>query len=359
MLATMSTVPVTSTSPSPAPRHIVIPRAGGPGVLRVAPCVPRAPGPGEIAIDVRASGVNFADVFCRLGLYEAAPPPPFAPGFEVAGEVAAVGEGVTRWRRGDRVIAVTRFGGYATHLVVREAFAWPLPAAWSFVEGAGFPVVFLTAWYALVECGRLAAGETVVVQSAAGGVGLAACQLARARGAGRVIGTVGSAAKADVARAYGASEVAVSRRYDVWDEVAHSAGGAGVDLVLDAVGGRQLAQAYAALAPAGRLVCYGFAEMMPTGGLRNWPLLAWRWLRMPRFSPLRMVYENRSVTGFNLIHLWHRVALFEAAMRELGELAEAGRIRPLPTTEIPFDNAAEAHRRLQSRESTGKIVLVP
>ncbi len=351
-------------------RRIVIPRAGGPGVLRVEECAAPAPGPGEIAIDVRASGVNFADVFCRLGLYAAAPPPPFAPGFEVAGEVAAVGAGVTRWRRGDRVIGVTRFGGYATRLVVREEFAWPQPAAWTFAQAAGFPVAFLTAWYALVECGRVAAGETVVVQTAAGGVGIAACQLARALGA-RVVGTVGSAEKAAVARAAGASEVVVSRRYDVWGEIARLTAGTGedkgagdgaatgVDLVLDAVGGRQLAQAYAALNPAGRLVCYGFAEMMPTGGLRNWPLLAWRWLRMPRFSPFRMVAENRSVAGFNLVHLWHRRGTFERAMGEMGELAREGRIRPLPVTEIPFEQAAEAHRLLQSRASTGKIVLVP
>src|SRR5262245_25965617 len=262
--------------------RVVITRVGGPDVLRVQEVDVPPPGDGEIAIEVRAAGLNFADVFCRLGLYGAAPPIPFAPGFEVAGEVETVGEGVTRFRPGDRVLAVTRFGGYASRVNVPAALARPLPAGWSFEDGAAFPVVHLTAWYGLVTVGRLVAGETVVVQSAAGGVGTAACQIGRALGA-RVLATVGSEAKREIARAAGASEVIVSPAYDVWDEVARIS--SGVDLVFDAVGGRGLRRALLALRPGGRLVSYGFASMMPKGGRRNWPLLAWRWLRTPRFSP--------------------------------------------------------------------------
>jgi NADPH:quinone reductase-like Zn-dependent oxidoreductase len=334
--------------------RVVITRVGGPSVLKVEGFEPLPPGRGEIAIGVRAAGVNFADVFCRLGLYAAAPPVPFAPGFEVAGEVEAVGEGVTRLARGDRVLAVTRFGGYASRVNVSAALARPLPSGWSFEQGAAFPVAFLTAWYGLVTIGRLGAGETIVVQSAAGGVGTAACQIGAALGA-RVLGTVGSEAKRETARAAGASEVIVSRDYDVWDEVARLS--SGVDLVFDAVGGRGLRRGFRALRPGGRLVVYGFASMMPTGGLRNWPLLAWRWLRLPRFSPFELTFTNRTVAGFNLVNLFDRPDLFEASFSRLEALSTQGLLKPWIGAVFPYSQAPQAHALLQSRGSTGKVIL--
>ncbi|MBP7148150.1 MAG: zinc-binding dehydrogenase [Acidobacteria bacterium] len=341
---------------SAGPRRVVIPRYGGPGVLRIEPFVAADPGPQEVAIDVRAAGVNFADLYCRVGLYDAAPPVPFTPGFEVAGTVAAAGGRTRGFAPGQRVVGVTRFGGCATRINLDAAWVRPLADAWSFAAGAGFPVVFLTAWYGLFEAGRLATGETVVVQSAAGGVGMAACQLARAAGA-RVIGTVGSEAKRAAALAAGAQEVVVAPRYDGWARIRELAGGDGVDVVLDAIGGRQLREAYRALRPCGRLVTFGFAQMMPRRGPRNWPLLAWRYLRTPRFSPFGLVGRNRTVAGFNLVHLWRRPQLFDEALRQMLALADEGRIRPLPTTEIPFEDVARAHELLQSRRTTGKIVL--
>jgi len=341
-------------APTMAARRVAITRVGGPDVLRVQEFQAPPPASGEIAVAVRAAGVNFADVFCRLGLYEAAPPIPFAPGFEVAGEVAAAGAGVTGFRPGDRVLAVTRFGGYASRVNVAAALARPLPSGWSFEEGAAFPVAFLTAWHGLVTIGRLGAGETVVVQSAAGGVGTAACQIARALGA-RVIGTVGSEAKRETARAAGASEVLVSRTYDVWDEIAGMS--PGVDLIFDAVGGRGLRRGFRALRHGGRLVSYGFASMMPRGGMRNWPLLAWRWLRTPRFSPFELTFQNRTAAGFNLVHLFDRVELFEQSFLRLEELAASGRINPWIGAVFPYTQAAAAHERIQSRGSTGKLIL--
>lgn len=338
-------------------QRIVIPRVGPPEVLRLEAYDPGPPGPGEVAIDVRAAGVNFADLFCRLGLYSAAPPRPFAPGFEVAGVVAEAGPGVSAPRTGEPVIGVLRFGGYASRVNLPAAQAWPLPAGWTYADGAAFPVVFLTAWYGLVPLGRLAAGETVVIHSAAGGVGTAACQLARHRGA-RVIGTVGSAAKVAVARAAGAEEVVVSRRYDVWSEIDRLTRGRGVDLVLDAVGGRGLREGYRRLAPAGRLVIYGFAEMMPAGRVRPWPALLWRWWRTPRFDPFAMTAHNRAVLGFNLVHLFGKAELLGGALEELLALARSGAIHPVVGERFPFERAAEAHRRLGSRASTGKLVLV-
>ena len=199
-------------------QRIVIDRVGGPEVLRLEEIDLPDPGPGEVAVGVRAAGLNFADVFCRLGLYEAAPRPPFAPGFEVAGTIDGVGEGVSGLTPGDRVLALTRFGGYASRINLAADRVRPLPSSWSFEQGAAFPVVFLTAWYGLRHLARLREGETLVVHSAAGGVGTAACQIGRALGA-RVIGTVGSPAKEAVAREHGAGEVVVSRRYRVWGKI--------------------------------------------------------------------------------------------------------------------------------------------
>lgn len=335
-------------------KRVVIKRVGGPEVLEVEEFDPPPPEPGEIAVAVHAAGLNFADVFCRLGLYEAAPPLPLTPGFEVAGEVVAVGEGVTRFTPGDRALAVTRFGGYASRVNVPAALARPLPSGWSFEEGAAFAVAFLTAWHGLVTVGRLAAGETVVVQSAAGGVGTAACQIAGALGA-RVLGTVGSDGKCETARAAGASEVIVSPTYDVWDQIARIS--TGVDLVFDAVGGRGLRRGFRSLRPGGRLVTYGFASMMPKGGRRNWPLLAWRWLENPRFSPFDLTFTNRTVAGFNLVHLFDRMELFEASFQHLEALSKRGLVHPWVGTVFPLTEASAAHELLQSRRSTGKVIL--
>jgi NADPH:quinone reductase-like Zn-dependent oxidoreductase len=337
--------------------RIVITRTGGPEVLALTPFDPAPPGPGEVAIDVRAAGLNFADIFCRLGLYKAAPPPPFVPGLEVAGTIAAVGEGVRDFRTGDRVLAVTRFGGYTTYLNSAEEWVRPLPAGWSPEEGAAFPVAYLTAYHGLVNLGRLEAGETVVVHAAAGGVGTAACQIARALGA-RVIGTVGSEGKRRIAEEAGAEDVFVSRDYKVWDAIRSRTSGSGVDLIFDGVGGPGLQRGFESLPPGGRLVVYGFSEMMPVGGRRNWPRLAWRYLRTPRFSPFAMVESNRSVAGFNLIHLWGKQDLFRTSTSALMALVEHGEIRPVMGRTFPFEDAGRAQAFLQSRGSVGKVVLV-
>lgn len=337
--------------------QIVITRVGGPAVLQIRPCDVPPPGPGQVAVDVRAAGVNFADVYCRLGLYKAAPPIPFVPGFEVAGAVEAVGEGVTEYAPGDRVMAVSRFGGYASRLNARAEWTRPLPGDWSYEEGAAFPVVFLTAWHGLVHVGRLREGERVVVHSAAGGVGTAACQIVRALG-GETIGTVGSKEKVPVALEHGAGHVLVAADYDVWDGIERITGGEGVDIVFDAVGGPGLRRGYEALREDGRLVTYGFASMMPKGGVRNWPRLAWQFLRLPRFSPLPMTFANRTVAGFNLVNLTNRPELFALEIARLLDLAGDGKLRPVVGRTFSFRDAPAAHEFIQTRRSTGKLVLV-
>jgi NADPH:quinone reductase-like Zn-dependent oxidoreductase len=337
-------------------RQVFIVRHGAPDVLQVREAPDPTPGPGEIRINVAAAGVNFADVLARLGLYPDAPKPPVVVGYEVSGIVDAVGKGVTARRVGDRVLALTRFGGYADRVVVPEEFVFPIPAALTDADAAAIPVNYLTAVIALYRMANIAAGETVLIHGAAGGVGIAATQLARLRGA-RVIGTA-SASKHGVLAAYGVAHSIDYRRGDVPGEVRRLTNGRGVDVVLDPIGGPSFAASYRLLAPLGRLVVYGVSSV--AGGERR---SLWRVLtaiaRTPRFHPLSLMNRNRGVFGLNLGHLWGERQRLAEAMTFLLEEVGAGRLRPVVARTFPLAHAADAHRFMQARSNVGKVVLVP
>jgi len=341
-------------------RRVSIRRPGGYERLQVVEAADSAPREGEVAIAVEASGVNFADCIVRMGLYESQKKYvgwPATPGFEVAGRVAECGPGVQGPGPGDPVVAVTRFGGYASRVVVPAGQVFPRPAGMDATTAAGLPVVFLTAYYALLELAHPRPGSTILVHSAAGGVGGAAVQLAKVLGA-RVVGVVGSSHKIEAARGFGADEVIDKSREALWPAVERAAPG-GVDVALDANGAATLRESYRHLAPTGRLVVYGFHTMfrLRGGRVRYLPLL-WAYLRTPRFHPIRMVNENRSVLAFNLSYLFaHGDLLREAIGRLFGWLAE-GRIRPPPVTAYPAGEVARAHRDLESGRTVGKLVLV-
>jgi NADPH:quinone reductase-like Zn-dependent oxidoreductase len=319
------------------------------------------PAPGEVLVETRAVGVNFADVVVRLGLYPSAKKYvgwPITPGFELSGEVAALGEGVEDLSLGERVFGVSRFGAYASHVCVPRGQLFRVPAALSHAQAATFPTVFLTAYYALREIFRVRPGGIVLVHSAAGGVGLAALQLARADGLVSV-GIVGAAHKRQVALDYGAHHVIDKSTQALWPELERIAP-AGVQLVLESNGAETLRQSYAHLAPTGRLVVYGFHSMLSRGrGRPNWLKLAYDFLRTPRFHPLEMVDSNKGLVAFNLSYLFDQRGLLTEAMgRMLGEL-ESGVLRPLPVSELPLADAAGAHRALQSGTTVGKLALIP
>lgn len=341
-------------------RAVVIQRPGGYDRLRVEPRPSPRPGPGEVVVRARAIGVNYADCVVRMGLYASAKKYvgwPITPGFELAGEVLAVGDGVTDLAPGEAVMAVTRFGGYATEVAVPRAQVFPLPAGFSMAQAAGFPTVALTAWYALFDLAQPREGDKVLVHSAAGGVGTALVQLARVAGA-EVTGVVGGAHKVAVARAMGAAHVIDRSREDLWRR-AESLAPEGFASIFDANGGDSLRASWAHLGAPGRLVVYGFHTMLPRrGGTPSWARLAWSWLRTPRFSPLAMTGENRSVMGFNLSYLFARHDVLRRAMGELLTHVAAGRMTSPPVTELPFDEVAEAHRRLESGATVGKLVLI-
>jgi len=330
-------------------RCVSIARAGGYDRLELVERPDPVPGPGESLVHVRAASVNFADCVVRMGLYASAKEYvgwPITPGFDLAGTT----EG------GRRVFGVTRFGAYATRVAVPDVQLFdPLPG-WDDARAAAFPTVFLTAWYALCELAHPRPGAHVLVHSAAGGVGSALVQVARALDL-RVVGVVGRREKVAIAEELGA-EAVILREDASWSRDARRAAPEGYDVVLDANGPSTLRASYALLRPTGRLVAYGFHSMLGRSGGRPHPLrLLLGWLRTPRFDPLAMTNANRSVLAFNLSFLFARVDLLREAMDRLLGWAREGRIRPPPVTRIPFDEVAEAHRRIESGATTGKLVL--
>jgi synaptic vesicle membrane protein VAT-1 len=335
-------------------RQIVIVRHGPPEVLEPREMPDPAPGEGEIRIAVRAAGVNFADVLARLGLYPDAPKPPVTVGYEVSGVVDAVGPGVVSHRAGDRVVALTRFGGYADRVVTPAVLAFPIPDSIDDIVAAAIPVNYLTALIALYRMANITAADTVLIHGAGGGVGIAATQLARLRGA-TIIGTA-SSSKHDAIRAQGVDHAIDYRQADVTAEVRRLTNGRGADVVLDPIGGRSFADSYRLLAPLGRLVMYGVSSVA-VGERRNWWRAITTLARMPTFRPLALMNRNRGVFGLNLGHLWEeRGQLTEGMTMLIAEVA-AGRLRPAVARTFPLDRAADAHRFIQSRSNIGKVAL--
>jgi len=342
-------------------RRVVIHRPGGYDALRIEHAPLRTPRAGEVRLAVHACGVNYADCVVRMGLYAPAKKYvgwPITPGFEVAGVVDAVGPGVDL-EIGERVLAVTRFGGYATSLVVRQSQVFRLPEGWSFAQGATMPTVFLTAWYGLHRVARAESGERILVHSAAGGVGTALVQLAHRAGL-EVVGVVGAAHKREHVLRLGASVIDKSAE-DLWRRAEELAPG-GFDAIFDANGVSTLRGSYAHLAPGGRVVVYGFHSMLPragarTRGLVDWPRLALAWLRTPRFDPLDLTGDNRGAHGFNLAYLFEREALLREAMGTLLDGFAAGQLEPPPVTEVSFDDVAQAQRALEGGGTIGKLAL--
>jgi synaptic vesicle membrane protein VAT-1 len=311
-------------------------------------------GPGQVRIRVHAAGLNFADVLARVGLYPDAPKPPAVMGYEAAGEVESVGPGADGFQPGQRVVAGTRFNGFAELVTADVSNVFPIPDHLSFEEAAAVPVVFGTAFAAVVLLSAVRPGETVLVQAAAGGVGIAAVQIARDRGA-EVIGTA-SAAKHDAVREQGAAHVIDYRNQDVRAEVNRLTGGRGVDVVLDALG--SFRESYKLLRPGGRMVMYGASQLL-TGDKRNIVKTLRAVATMPRFSAIKLMNDNRSVMGLNLLHWWDERGSLEELIGPLVDLLDRGVIKPVVAEAFPFDRAADAHRYIQERKNVGKVVLTP
>ena len=317
------------------------------------------PAAGEVRVAVKAIGLNFADIFACLGLYSATPKGSFIPGLEFSGVVEALGPGVDDVAVGDRVLGLTRFGGYVTAINASTTVLRPVRDDWSFAEAAAFPVQTLTAWYGLVTLGAVQRDDVVLLQSAAGGVGLQALALLGALGA-RVIAVVGSEAKRDwlVRERSVAVDRIVVRSEQTFaaslDRALAALGADGFDLVFDAVSGPYFQPAFARMRPEGRHVIYGAADFMTPGVRRNWWHLAWAYLRRPRVDPLQMISDNRSVMGFNLIWLWNKANDLGAYFVAIDRVLTAP---PLASRRFAFGDMPAAMRHLQGGQSVGKVVV--
>jgi NADPH:quinone reductase-like Zn-dependent oxidoreductase len=341
-------------------RAVVLTGHGGPEVLQVQDRPDPAVGPGEVRIAVKAAGINFADTMARVGLYPDAPKPPCILGYEVAGEIESVGEGVESVSVGDRVMAGTRFGGQASMVTAPADQVVPLPERFSFEQGAAFPVNYATAYAALVIMGGLRAGERVLIHGAGGGVGISAIQIARSRGA-EIFGTA-SASKHDAIRAQGVDHPIDYRSQDFEQEVRRITGGEGVDVIMDATGPTNFRKDYRLLREGGRLIMYGLSEAS-TGTGRSIPKLAKSLVSMPMatmpwWKSLQVMNENKGVFGLNMLAWQDREGLARV-LEPLSEELESGSIEPVVAEAFSFDRAGDAHSFIGDRKNIGKVVLVP
>jgi len=339
-------------------RQVWISKAGSPDVLQLRDAPDLQPGPGEVRVAVEASGVNFADVMGRLGIYPDAPRLPFVPGYEVAGRIDAVGAGVDASRTGEDVLALTRFGGYAEQVCVPVEQVLPRPAGMSVEEAAAFPVAHLTAYDALVVLAGIKPGESVLIQAAAGGLGLAAVGIAHQFGA-TIYGTA-SASKHAFLREQGVHYPIDYRHEDFERAVKRLTDGRGVQIALDSIGGRSWLKSYRALGPTGRLVIVGVSSMAP-GQRRSLRGLIRFALGVPwlRFNPVALANDNKGVLGVNMGRLWDRRDLLRGWMEQVLTWAEAGTLHVHVDRVFPLAEAAAAHRYMQERRNAGKVVLKP
>jgi NADPH:quinone reductase-like Zn-dependent oxidoreductase len=334
-----------------------IPKYGKPDVFEVRESEDSSPRRGEVRIRVRASGINFADIMARQGLYPDAPPLPMVVGYEVSGVIDAVGEGVTTRSQGQRVLAMTRFGGYADTVRVDAAQTYVMPERMTFEEGAALPVTYLTAYHMLFNVFRVRAGDHVLIHQAAGGVGTAANQLCRSVGGVTTYGTA-SKGKHDYVRGNGCDHPIDYHSVDYVKEVRRLTDGRGVDLVLDALGGDDWKKGYSLLRPGGLLILFGWANMAKSGKRRMTHVLA-QLTHTPWWTPNRLMNENRGVAGVNMGHLWDERELMVDALTRILELYEQGDIKPHVDRSFPLERAAEAHAYIEAGQNVGKVLLTP
>jgi NADPH:quinone reductase-like Zn-dependent oxidoreductase len=336
-------------------RQIWITKAGPPEVLQVREAKDPEAGPGQVRIRVRAAGVNFADLMARVGLYPDAPKIPCVIGYEVSGVVDQVGEGVEGLAEGDRVFGMPKFGGYTDTLVIGREQVVRMPASMSFEEAAATPVVYLTAHHMMLFTGNLREGSHVLIHSAAGGVGLAAIQIAKTRKC--VVYGTASKGKHEFLREHGCDHP-IDHAEDYASVIRGIVGDRGLDLVLDPVGGPSWKVGYDLLGPTGRLVAFGLSAAA-RGKTRSLLHALWQIVRIKRYSPAELMSDNKTVSGVNMAHLFNRLDLLLPQFQELVDMYEKGLIEPRVDKTFSFEDAPKAHHYIHDRKAIGKVVLTP
>jgi NADPH:quinone reductase-like Zn-dependent oxidoreductase len=337
-------------------KQVVTTRNGGVEVLEVQNAPDPKPARDEVVIAVRAAGLNFADILARQGLYPDGPKKPCVMGYEVAGVVDEVGEGVDRALLGKPVVAMTRFRGQAEKVVVGAHQIFEKPDALSFAQAAAIPVNYLTAYALLTVMGGLRKGEAVLIHNAGGGVGLAALDIAKHIGA-TTYGTA-SPGKHEFLRQRGLDHPIDYRNQDWLPILKQLSDGRGVELVIDPIGGSHWKKSYAALRTTGRLGMFGVSAASANGLKGKFKLIKAA-LQMPRFHPLGLLNKNRGVFGLNLGHMWHEPEKVAEWVQAIMAGVNEGWIQPHVDKTFPFEQTGEAHSYMESRKNTGKVVLVP
>ena len=338
-------------------KAITITKYGNTNVLKVTDQALGEPQAQEVRIAVHAAGLNFAEISARQGLYPAAPKPPCVVGYEVSGVVDKLGPGVSNLKVGDRVLALTQFGGHTSSIVVPAEQCFKMPDKMSFVVGAAIPVNYLTAHHMLFHIGTVHPASSILIHMAAGGVGTAALQLLSTVPDLDIYGTA-SAAKHDYLRSLGCTYPIDYRTQDYEEIVRAQTQARGVDIVLDPLGGEDWKKSWRLLAPAGRMVAFGFSNGH-SGHTRQLGRVISQLIRMPFIHPIKAMQENRSLQGVDMGGMWSEVHVLRLQMERIIELWHQGIVKPHIHGVVPYSNAAEAHLMLEERKNRGKVILVP
>jgi NADPH:quinone reductase-like Zn-dependent oxidoreductase len=334
-------------------RKIVYPRAGGVETIQIVDSLNPIPGPGEVCVRVNKAGVNFAELMMRQGLYGSSPKFPFTPGYEASGEIISIGEGVDSFKEGDRVLAMTGFGGWAEEVVLDEGRVFLLPDGVSFEQAAAIPVTYGTAFHMLVHLGNLAKEDTVLIHHAAGGVGTAVSQICDSYGASLVVGTA-SSPKKDFVESMGMRFV--DRDAEDFVEVCKDmTDGKGVHHAIDPVGGRHLMRSLKATRRGGKLYYFG-ASGAVKGQKRSRTSELRMWWGMPRFDPIKLMTSNKAVFGVHM-GLLEDPSIFRGHLDALSTMLEEGKINPVIDSIWRFEQVSEAQMHMHDRKNKGKILL--
>lgn len=306
----------------------------------------------EVTVEVKAIGLNFADIFAIQGLYSATPKESFVPGLEYSGVVFKKGKDVTEFEVGDKVIGAIRFGAYTNYLNINKNYILKLPDRWSFEEGAAFTVQSLTAYYSLVELGNIKDQSTVLIHSAAGGVGIYANRIAKKFNA-YTIGTVGSEKKIDLLKKEGYDDVII-RGKDFSEKLEQSLDGRNLDIVLECIGGKIFSESFKQMSAGGRIIVYGAAQFSTGSSSPNYLKVLTKFLTRPKVDPLSLSDKNKNVMGFNLIYLWDKVDLMR---KYLHNILEMNLPKPLIGEVYNFNDLLSAIKKFQTGGTMGKVVV--
>jgi len=335
-------------------QSIFVTKHGVPEVLKLKPDILEEPKAGEVCVKIMYSGINFADIMGRMGLYPTAPDPPYVPGFEIAGIIEKGSDDATAEHIGKAVVGLSRTHGYSTHVNVPVEQLFFIDKKWLDVAAA-VPVNYLTAYFMMVHQAAIRENEWFLIHGIGGGVGIAALQIAQHLGV-KIIGTC-SGWKHDQIREMGVEQLIDYRTENFKDRVLEITDGKGADVIIDSLGGKALKDSYGCLAEFGRLISYGFSRAAP-GTKKNYFKILPEYLGMPKFNPMKLMMKNKGVFGFHLGLIRKRQDLVKKYGTHLLKWLDEGLISPKVGAVFPLEKASEAHQYIADRKNFGKVLLM-